>query len=99
MRFSAAIGVLIETFFDQKEVERMKRVKAACICQALHFMPKEDVGQDYAAQLVREEASNYKASLEKHHTAYKIVEETTQPDGSVILEIIKQYNQCSVGAY
>lgn len=26
----------------------MKRVKAACICQTLHFMLKEDVEYDYA---------------------------------------------------
>lgn len=26
----------------------MKRVKAVCICQTLHFMQKEDVGHDYA---------------------------------------------------
>ena len=47
----------------------MKRVKAACICQALHFMPKEDVGQDYAAQLVRE----------RHQTIKLRLKSTTQP--------------------
>ena len=26
----------------------MKRVKAACICQTLHFMLKDDLGHDYA---------------------------------------------------
>ena len=25
----------------------MKRVKAACICQTLHFMLKDDLGHDY----------------------------------------------------
>lgn len=28
----------------------MKRVKAACICQTLHFMLKEDIGHDYAVK-------------------------------------------------
>ena len=31
----------------------MKRVKAACICQTLHFQLKEDVGHDYAVSLVQ----------------------------------------------
>lgn len=29
----------------------MKRIKAACICQTLHFQLKEDVAHDYAVQL------------------------------------------------
>ena len=37
-----------------KEVLRMKRIKAACICQTLHFQLKEDVAHDYAVQLVHE---------------------------------------------
>ncbi len=31
----------------------MKRVKAACICQTLHFILKEDVVHDYAVSLVK----------------------------------------------
>lgn len=30
----------------------MKRVKAACITQTLHFLLKEDVGKEYAKKLV-----------------------------------------------
>ena len=37
----------------------MKRVKAACITQILHFMLKEDFGHDYAVQLVSEEVKKY----------------------------------------
>ncbi len=40
----------------------MKRIKAACICQTLHFMLKENVGRDYALKLVQEEAAHYKQS-------------------------------------
>ena len=36
----------------------MKRIKAACICQTLHFMLKENVGHDYALKLVQEEVSH-----------------------------------------
>ena len=41
----------------------MKRVKAACICQTLHFLPKEDVEHNYAVKLVREEVAHYKATI------------------------------------
>lgn len=77
----------------------MKRVKAACICQTLHFMLKEDVEHSYAVRLVQEEYERYKRDLERTHTRYKIVEETTQPDGSILIRIIKQYNHSAVGDY
>ena len=77
----------------------MKRVKAACICQTLHFMLKDDLGHDYAVKLVKEEVEKYKASLDKNRTKYKIVNEETQPDGSVMIKIIKQYNTSPVGDY
>lgn len=77
----------------------MKRVKAACICQTLHFMLKDDLGHDYAVKLVKEEAEKYKASLDKNRTKYKIVSEETQSDGSVMIKIIKQYNTSPVGDY
>lgn len=77
----------------------MKRIKAACICQTLHFQLKEDVGHDYAVRLVNEEVTHYKAQLDRNHTKYKIVEQSTQPDGSILLKIIKQYNQSPVGDY
>ena len=75
----------------------MKRVKAACICQTLHFMLKEDVGHDYAVQLVKQEAEQYKKTLERNRTQYKIVDETEQSDGSIMLKVIKQYNSSPVG--
>ena len=77
----------------------MKRIKAACICQTLHFMLKENVGRDYALKLVQEEVSHYKQSLERNHTQYKILEENTLEDGSIMIKIIKQYNQSPVGDY
>jgi hypothetical protein len=62
-------------------------------------MLKEDVGHDYAVRVVQEEITKYKASLEKSGTKYKILEETEQPDGSVIIKIKKQYNSAPVGSY
>lgn len=77
----------------------MKRVKAACVIQTLHFMLKEDVGRDYAKQLVKEEVHKYKKQLEHNKTQYKLLSETTQPDGSILVEIKKQYNSSPLGDY
>ena len=81
------------------EKPNMKRVKAACICQTLHFMLKEEIDHDLAVRLVDEEVVQYKAGLDRNRTKYRIVEETKQPDGSVMMKIIKQYNQSPVGDY
>ena len=77
----------------------MKRVKAACLLQTLHFLPKEEMDRDLAVKMVRDEVEHYKAQLERNRIAYKIDEETVQPDGSVIIKIIKQYNSSPVGDY
>lgn len=77
----------------------MKRVKAACITQTLHFLLKEDVGHDYAVKLVNEEVRKYKEQLQKNRTQYKILSEEIQEDGSVIIEIKKQYNTSPTGNY
>ena len=77
----------------------MKRIQAACICQTLHFMLKEDIAHEMAVRQVQEEVAHYKRTLERNRTQYKIIEETTQPDGSIIIKIIKQYNQSRVGDY
>lgn len=77
----------------------MKRVKAACITQTLHFLLKEDLGNDYARKLVQEEVKKYKDGLEKSRTKYKILSEETKEDGSVVIEIKKQYNTSPVGNY
>ena len=77
----------------------MKRVKAACICQTLHFMLKEDVRHDYAVSLVKQEVEQYKKGMDRKHMQYKILEETEQPDGSIMVKVIKQYNSSPVGDY
>lgn len=77
----------------------MKRVKATCICQTLHFLLKDGIPAPEAAELVGQEVAHYKKTLERNRTQYKILEETTQPDGSVVIRIIKQYNATPVGNY
>jgi|GEM_PF-74126 len=75
----------------------MKRIKAACICQTLHFQLKEDLEHSIAVRLVREEVEHYKQALERNRTRHKIVDEAEQEDGSVVIRIIKQYNRSPAG--
>lgn len=77
----------------------MKRVKSACICQTLHFTLKDGLDHLYAVKQVKEEVATYKKNMERNHTKYKIVDQTEQPDGSIIIKIIKQYNAAPVGDY
>ncbi|MDE5697762.1 MAG: hypothetical protein K2I96_10200, partial [Lachnospiraceae bacterium] len=74
-------------------------VKAACITQTLHFLLKEDAGRDETVKFVSEEVKKYKEQLDKNKVKYKILSEETQEDGSVIIEIKKQYNTSPVGSY
>ena len=62
-------------------------------------MLKEDLAPTFAAKQVRDEVEQYKKNLERNRTQYKIVEETVQPDGSMIVKVIKQYNASPVGNY
>ena len=77
----------------------MKRVKAACLLQTLHFQLKEDIDPALAVKAVQDEVAHYKVQLERNRTAFKIDEETVQPDGSIIIKIRKQYNAVKTGEY
>lgn len=77
----------------------MKRVQAACICQTLHFILKDDLEHGLAAKQVQEEVAQYKKTLERNRVAYKIVETARQPDDSIVVKVIKQYNAAPVGSY
>jgi len=91
--------LLLHVYFLEQEIKEMKRIMAACICQTLHFLLKEDAEHQWASKQVQQEVAQYKQGLERNHTRYRIVEETTQPDGSIILKIIKQYNSSPMGDY
>jgi hypothetical protein len=62
-------------------------------------MLKEDLGHDYAKKVVQEEVQRYKNGLDRSQTKYKILSEETLEDGSIMIEIIKQYNTSPVGDY
>lgn len=77
----------------------MKRIKAACLEQTIHFQLKDGIASEWSRKQVRQEYESYKAQLERHGTLYKILEETEQPDGSIIIKIKKQNNTQPVGDY
>lgn len=77
----------------------MKRIKAACMEQTIHFMLKEDVPKTVAVKEVQMELKKYKELLDRKKTKYKVVEEKQQPDGSIMLKIKKQYNEYAIGDY
>lgn len=77
----------------------MKRVQSAFLQQTLRFSPKEGTDPEYAAQTVQDEVTEYKARLDRAHVQYRILKEEAQKDGTVILEIKKQYNSSPVGNY
>lgn len=77
----------------------MKRVQAACICQTLRFLLKEGWNRSESAVLVRQEVEQYKKNLERYHILHRIVEEQEQPDGSILVKIIRQHNASPVGNY
>lgn len=77
----------------------MKRIKAACLEQTLHFQLKDGISPELAKQQVRQEYESYKTQMNRHRTQYKIIEEAEQPDGSLIIKIKKQNNAQPVGDY
>ena len=77
----------------------MKRIKAACLEQTIHFMLKEDLPHDEAVQFVKAEYEHYLAQLERNRTQYRILEKTKQPDGSLLVKLKKQYNSYDCTPY
>ena len=70
----------------------MRRIKYACLEQTLHFSLRDALTPEETNRLVRAEYDQYKADLERKRIPYKIVSETVQLDGSIIVKVKKQYN-------
>ena len=77
----------------------MKRIEAACITQTLCFSNHDGETTEYAKKMIVQEYDKYKAQLDKSGTKYKILSEKTNEDGSIVVEIKKQYNTSPVGEY
>ena len=77
----------------------MRRIKAACLQQTIHFPLKDDIGHAAAVRAVKDEVRHYKEQLSRNQTKFQIVDETEQPDGSVVIHIKKQYNGYNCDGY
>lgn len=77
----------------------MKRIKAACLEQTVHFQPKDQFSYESTKRQAQQEYAVYKDQLERNRTKYRIIEEAEQPDGSLIIKIKKQNNTQPVGDY
>lgn len=77
----------------------MKRIQSACICQTLHFSLKEPLPYAETLKQTSLEVSHYKNTLDRSRIQYRILEESIQEDGTILVKVIKQYNQSPVGDY
>ena len=84
---------------NEREVAKMKRIKAACITQIVCFSNHDGETTEYAKKAIVQECEKYKSQLEKSGAKYKILSEKTNEDGSIVIEIKKQYNSSPVGEY
>ena len=66
----------------------MKRFKAACITQTIHFINKDITKSEYSKRKVQEEITRYKHRLDRERTKYKILSEEVEEDGSVFVQNI-----------
>lgn len=77
----------------------MKRIKAACITQTVVFSNHDGETTEYAKKMIQKEYEKYKEQLNRSKTKYVILSEKVNDDGSIIIEIKKQYNTSPVGEY
>ena len=77
----------------------MKRIKAACLEQTIHFQLKDGLTSEAARQQVHREYEAYKTQMDRHGVRYRILAEQEQPDGSLVIQIKKQNNSQPVGGY
>lgn len=77
----------------------MKRIEAACITQTILFTNTEGKSREYTERKIQEEITRYKRRLDRQRTKYKVISEEIQEDGSVLVEIVREYNNKSVGTY
>ena len=68
--------------------KNMKRIKAACITQTIHFINKDITKSEYSKRKVQEEITRYKHRLDRERTKYKILSEEVEEEGSVFVQNI-----------
>ena len=77
----------------------MKRIQAACLSQTIRFQQKEPMGRETAAQANYSEFERYKTQLQRSYTKFSIVSENVLEDGTLEVQLKKQYNSYPTGEY
>ena len=77
----------------------MKRIKAECLEQMIHFQLKDGLPMEDRKKQVRQEYESNKGNMDRCGTQYKILEEIDQPDGSLTVKVKRQNNYHPIGNY
>ena len=77
----------------------MKRIQSACLSQTIRFLQKEPMGKAAAEQANRIEFERYKHQMIRSYTRFKIISETVLEDGTLEVQLKKQYNSYDPGSY
>nr|WP_302232589.1 hypothetical protein [uncultured Blautia sp.] len=94
------IESILDREFKKKLEERVNRMGLTAVqlrvlgeLRRLESMGVEEINQrDLRKALAVQEYEKYKAQLKKSGTKYKILSKKTKEDGSIVIEIKKQYN-------
>lgn len=77
----------------------MKRIQKAYLTQTVIFSNHNGETTAYARKLIEEEYKKYIKKLDVSRTKYQLLSEHKNNDGSIVIEIKKQYNNSPVGDY
>lgn len=77
----------------------MKRIQSACLSQTVRFLQKEPMDKETAEQANRTEFERYKNQMARSYTKFKIIRETVLEDGTLEVQLKKQYNSYDLGGY
>lgn len=78
----------------------MRRVKSACIIQTIQFLPKDGLNGVYEKRRhVKAEVERFKERMKRDRIKFKIISEESQEDESIIVELIREYENKSIGNY
>lgn len=77
----------------------MKRIQAACLSQTIRFLQREPMDRETAVQANRTEFERYKNQMARSYTKFKVIAETVLEDGTLEVQLKKQYNSYDVGGY
>lgn len=77
----------------------MKRIQSACLFQTVRFQQREPFAPQQALEANRQEFERYQSQMRRSGTRYQIMEEKVLEDGTLEVNLKKQYNNYDCGSY